>query len=71
MQNQTGIGPIIPWDASMDTRDGFLHVFSPEDSISSTGLLGADGQPVKKDLSTHIEDNLSRLFECLKLEYGR
>ncbi|KAK3750628.1 hypothetical protein QZH41_012809, partial [Actinostola sp. cb2023] len=25
----------------------------------------------KKDLSSHIEDNLSRLFECLKLEYGR
>lgn len=25
----------------------------------------------KKDLSAQIEDNLSRLFECLKLEYGR
>lgn len=71
MQNQTSLGSIIPWDASMDTRDILPQDLSSEDSISSTGTLGADGQPVKKDLSTHIENNLSRLFECLKLEYGR
>ena len=70
-KNSTGLGAIIPWEASMDTRDILPHVLTSEDSISSTVMLVAEGEPLKKDLSAHIEDNLSRLFECLKLEYGR